>query len=379
MENINIFLVFVEGVISFFSPCILPLIPLYLGYLTQNAKEVNEDGSISYQQGKVLAYTCLFILGISTTFFIAAFFQNQLAKILASYTGTIGCIGGILLIVLALIQIGIFKRITFTKEFRLPIVIKKMNVFTAYLLGFTFSFAWTPCIGPMLSSVMVLALSDATMGSFYIVSYALGFMIPFLLLGLFTSTILDALKKYRAITQYCIKLGGILLLVMGILLLGNSIKQVQANKNSTIISSEMYAGTDLELYNFSLPLSNGGEMELASQFGKDTIVSFIASWCPYCKMEIEVLNDLYKEGYNVVSIMTPKVGREVGKEELLEFIDSMDMQFPIMFDETGIVFSTFGASSLPYTCILQKDGNFLGCQAGYMEKSIFYEVMNSLD
>ena len=70
-----------------------------------------------------MAYTCLFILGISTTFFIAAFFQNQLAKVLASYTGIIGCIGGVLLIVLALIQLGIFKKFAFTKEFRLPFVI----------------------------------------------------------------------------------------------------------------------------------------------------------------------------------------------------------------------------------------------------------------
>ena len=379
VSELNLFLVFTEGVISFFSPCILPLIPLYLGYLTENAKKENEDGTISYNQVIVLLYTFFFILGIATTFFMAAYLQSGLAKLLSSYSTIIGIVGGLLLIVMALIQLGVFKKLQFTKELRIPFKIKRMNLLTAYIMGFTFSFAWTPCIGPMLSSVMVLASSDAVMGNLYIILYALGFMIPFLLLGLFTTTILDLIKKYRHVSVYAIKLGGILMLVMGCMLMYNSSTELFTQESSSHVSSELFVGTDLEMMDFELQDCNGKNIRLSDYYGKDTIVSFIASWCPYCNYEITALQSLYEEGYNILGVMAPSSGRELSYDELLTFLDANNVTFPVVFDHDGSVFNKYYVSSLPMTWVLQKDGNFLGYQAGYMDHDTLKMVMEGIE
>ena len=379
VSELNLFLVFTEGVISFFSPCILPLIPLYLGYLTENAKKENEDGTISYNQVIVLLYTFFFILGIATTFFMAAYLQSGLAKLLSSYSIIIGIVGGLLLIVMALIQLGVFKKLQFTKELRIPFKIKRMNLLTAYLMGFTFSFAWTPCIGPMLSSVMVLASSDAVMRNLYIVLYALGFMIPFLLLGLFTTTILDLIKKYRHVSVYAIKLGGILMLVMGCMLMYNSSTELFTQESSSHVSSELFVGTDLEMMDFELQDCNGKNIRLSDYYGKNTIVSFIASWCPYCNYEISALQSLYEEGYHILGVMAPSSGRELSYDELLTFLDANNVTFPVVFDHDGAVFNKYYVSSLPMTWVLQKDGNFLGYQAGYMDHDTLKMVMEGIE
>lgn len=378
-NEISLFLVFVEGVVSFFSPCILPLIPLYLGYLTENAKQQNEDGTISYDQKIVLLYTIFFIFGIATTFFMAAYIQSGLAKLLSKYSAIIGLIGGILLIGIALVQLGAFKNVAFTKEFRIPFKFKRMNLLTAYLMGFTFSFGWTPCIGPMLSSVMVLASTDAVMGNLYIILYALGFMIPFLLLGLFTTTVLDLIKKYRSVSVYMIKLGGILILAIGAMMVYNSGKELIVSNSSIHISEEQVIGTDLETMNFSLTDKDGKEIRLSDYYGQNTIVSFIASWCPYCNYEIEALQSLYEEGYQVLGVMAPNNGREISRDELITFMENKGVTFPVVYDDTGTVFSKYYVSSLPMTWVLQKDGNFLGYQAGYMDHDTLKMVMEGME
>ena len=378
VNQVNLFLVFAEGVISFFSPCILPLIPLYLGYLTQNAKKENEDGTISYNQIIVLFYTFFFILGIATTFFVAAYLQSGLSKFLNSYATYIGLAGGIILILVGIIQLGLIKKFSFTKELRLPIKIKQMNLFTAYLMGFTFSFAWTPCIGPMLTSVMILASSDVVMGNVYIIFYAIGFMIPFMLLGLFTTSILDLIKKFRHVSVYAIKLGGILLIVMGCMLSFESIKSIYYGSMNEQIKDTLLVGTDLEEMNFALYDRYENEIKLSDYFGKDTVVSFVASWCPYCNYEMNDLQKLYEEGYNILAVMAPGNGRELNYEDLLTFIDNGGYTFPIVFDKDGMVFTKYYVASLPMTLVLQDDGNFLGYQVGYMNHDTIVNIMEGI-
>ncbi len=379
-NEINLILVFAEGLISFFSPCILPLIPLYLGYLTQNAEIKNEDGSISYDQVKVLIYTLFFILGIATTFFILAYLNSGLAKALVNHSVLIEVVGGIFIIFMALLELNVFKKFTLKREFRLPIHLNKMNLLAAYVLGFTFSFAWTPCIGPMLASVAALAASDAVMGSLYIVIYSLGFMIPFLLLGLFTGTILDWIKSHRDISKYTAKISGVILLVIGLFVTYNGVMDFQVAKDEQIvIDNSAYKGTDLETMNFSLPNREGKQVALSDYYGSKVWLSFIASWCPYCNQEIEALQALYDEGYQIVAVMSPNNGREVSYEELLDFLDAKKVTFPVLFDMDGQVFNTYYVVSLPMNFGLQSDGNFAGYLAGYSDEDTIKDILERME
>ncbi|MDD2494141.1 MAG: cytochrome c biogenesis protein CcdA [Tissierellia bacterium] len=220
-ENISLILVFLEGLLSFFAPCVLPLIPVYISYLAGNGKIVNEDGTILYNRKKVFVNTLFFVIGISSTFFILGFSFSSLGIFFNKNKMLFSRIGGLMIIILGLIQIGIFDFKFLKNEKRLYLDINKykMNPIVAFIMGFTFSFAWTPCVGPALSSVLILSsnANSAAVGNLYVLVYSLGFIIPFIILGLFTTQTLNFFKKNRNLMKYTIKIGGIILVIIGIM------------------------------------------------------------------------------------------------------------------------------------------------------------------
>ena len=208
-NSVSFILVFIEGILSFFSPCVIPLIPVYMGYLAGSGKRTNENGTIIYQRKKVFINTLFFVLGISFTFFILGISFTAIGSFFNTNKTLFTRIGGILIILLGLFQIGFFNLNFLQKErkFHLKIADRKMTPIFALILGFTFSFAWTPCVGPALSSVLIMAsgASTAFLGNLLVLVYALGFLIPFLILGLFTGSVLNFLKKKQKFLKYTIK------------------------------------------------------------------------------------------------------------------------------------------------------------------------------
>ena len=183
--------VFVQGILSFFSPCVLPLLPLYIGYLSGGTAKRGEDGRMYYERKKVMVHTLFFVLGISFAFFALGLGVSALGRFFKGNQTLFARIGGIFVFLMGAYQLGIFGAFTFlSKERRLPFSVGSlaMSPAAAFLLGFTFSFAWAPCVGPALASVLMMAASAATQGrGFFLIGvYTAGFVIPFLLVGLFT-------------------------------------------------------------------------------------------------------------------------------------------------------------------------------------------------
>ena len=218
--NVSIILVFLEGFISFFSPCVLPLIPVYISYLAGNGKKVNSDGTISYERKRVLFNTLFFVLGISSVFFILGLSFSALGIFFNKNRELFSKIGGAIIIILGLVQLDIIKVNFLKMEKRINLEIGgKMNPFLAYIMGFTFSFAWTPCVGPALASVLILASNaeNSFAGNLLVLVYDLGFIIPFIILGIFTTEALNFFKEKKNLVKYTIKLGGLILIIMGIM------------------------------------------------------------------------------------------------------------------------------------------------------------------
>jgi cytochrome c-type biogenesis protein len=218
--NVSIILVFAEGFISFFSPCVLPLIPVYISYLAGNGRKVNSDGTITYERKRVLFNTLFFILGISSVFFILGLSFSTLGIFFNKNRELFSRIGGIIIIVMGLVQLNIIKLNFLKMEKRINLNIGgKVNPVLAYIMGFTFSFAWTPCVGPALASVLILASNaeNTFTGNMLVLVYALGFIIPFIILGIFTTETLNFFKEKRELVKYTIKIGGVILIIIGII------------------------------------------------------------------------------------------------------------------------------------------------------------------
>lgn len=229
--SISAVTVFLQGLLSFFSPCVLPLLPLYIGYLSGGTAVKGEDGRMHYKQSKVLLHTVFFVAGVSFAFFLLGLGVSAVGGFFHSHQAVFARIGGILVMLFGLYQMGIFGTSSVLgKEHRLPFRLDRlaMSPVTALLMGFTFSFAWTPCVGPALTSVLLMAASAATkaQGFGLIGVYTMGFVLPFLFVGLFTTRLLELFKKYRGVVQYTVKIGGILMMLMGILMFTGKMNDV---------------------------------------------------------------------------------------------------------------------------------------------------------
>ena len=199
--SVPVITVFVQGLLSFFSPCVLPLVPLYLGYLAGGSARTREDGTIDYPRRTVLVNTVFFVVGVSFAFFLLGFGFTALGQFFTGNQRAFSVVAGLIMVAFGLYMLGVFGRVRAVEtERRLPFRLDRfaMNPLVALVLGFTFSFAWTPCIGPVLAGVLLMASSSASaaMGYALVGVYTLGFVLPFLAVGLFTGAVLRFFRTH---------------------------------------------------------------------------------------------------------------------------------------------------------------------------------------
>lgn len=404
-ENISFIFVFFQGILSFLSPCIFPLIPIYISYLAGNSKKVSDDGIITYERREVFLNTVFFVLGISTVFFILGLSFTTIGEIFNSYKVIISRISGIIIVFLGLFQLGVFNFQFLNREFKInsKININNMNPFVAYIMGFTFSFAWTPCVGPALSSILLLASSAKTamLGNMLVLVYALGFIIPFLILGIFTTQALNFIKKNKKIVRYTIKVGGVIMVIMGIMTFTGGINNITKylNSNNSYTNEETkdkniedenkeqndysdenkndYNSTKkkdlMDAFDFSITDQYGNIHTLSDYKGKTIFLNFFATWCGPCKMEMPHIEELYNE-HNlnnddvVILAVSNPGGREKDMDGVKQFLKDEGYTFPVVFDESGDVFSKYNIMSLPTTFMINKDGKVYGYVRGAISK-----------
>ncbi|MDD6840309.1 MAG: cytochrome c biogenesis protein CcdA, partial [Spirochaetales bacterium] len=241
VSDISALASFLEGILSFFSPCVLPLLPVYFSFLSGGNAERNENGEIIYKKSKVVINTLFFVLGISLTFFILSLGVKGVGKIFSTNSHLFSIIGGALIIVFGLWQLVFYgTKYGAKKEKRININTNRAKgPLLSFLLGFSFSFSWTPCIGPILSSVLIMA-SSSIKGEIYLLLYALGFTLPFILLAFFTSSLLSFFQKYKRVVKYTVRIGAIVMILLGIMMIVTNIpKQSEDDKVATIQGGEV--------------------------------------------------------------------------------------------------------------------------------------------
>lgn len=223
MSDISAIASFLEGILSFFSPCVLPLLPVYFSFLSGGNAERDEKGDLVYKRGKVILNTLFFVLGISLTFFILSLGVKGIGKVFSLYNDVFSIIGGVIIVAFGLWQLLFYgTKYCVKKEKRINInTSRAKGPVLSFLLGFSFSFSWTPCIGPILSSVLILS-SSSVKGELYLILYALGFTLPFILLGFFTSSLLSFFQKYKRVVKYSVRIGAVIMIALGVIMIISS-------------------------------------------------------------------------------------------------------------------------------------------------------------
>lgn len=425
--------VFLQGLLSFFSPCVLPLLPLYIGYLAGEGSR-NEAGELVYPRGRVFLHTCCFVLGISFAFFLLGLGFSALGSFFQTKQALFARIGGVLVVLIGLYQLGVFGSFTFLgRERRLSLPLEKlrMSPFTALLLGFTFSFAWTPCVGPALTSVLLLTASAESrlLGMAMIGVYTLGFVIPFLLVGLFTTSLLRLFREHRGVLRYTVKTGGVLMVLLGVLMFTGQMNQVtgylsrlpglagssqeaaaeqgtdaqvavettapQSAEETTASQESVQAETDAASHteqagarelpaalDFKLKDQYGTEHSLADYKGKTIFLNFWATWCPPCRAEMPDIQALY-EAYEaeddsdvvILGVAGPGLGQEGSEEEIRDFLSENGYTYPVLMDEDYSLFYGYGISAFPTTFMINSEGNVYGYVPGQLTKAMMERII----
>lgn len=400
--------VFLQGLLSFFSPCVLPLVPLYIGYLSGGTGMRGEDGRMHYEQGKVLLHTFFFVLGVSFAFFLMGWGVSAIGTFFRDWQVWFAGIGGILVILFGFYQLGVFGSLEWLgREHHLPFELDQlvMSPVTALLMGFTFSFAWTPCVGPALTSVLILAASAETrlMGLTLIGVYILGFVLPFLAVGLFTTSLLELFKKYRGVVQYTVKAGGILMICMGVMMVTGTMNAVSGYLSEDVTEQEDQQENEVEpvseaeteesqkdvdpqplppSIDFTLKDQFGNTHTLSDYKGKTIFLNFWATWCPPCRAEMPDIQKLYEaydtEGDNaliVLGVAGPEIGQEGTEEEITAFLEEQGYTYPVLMDTSGELFQAYGVSALPTTYMIDRDGNIFGYVSGMLSMDMMENII----
>lgn len=369
----SIFALFLEGLLSFLSPCVLPLVPLYMSYLSINGKEVDEQGNVKYKTFKVFLMTLFFVLGISTIFLILALSIDVVKPFIDSYSEVVSIVGGTIIIIFGLNATGLIHIDVLNNEKRLNVNINKskMSYFKAYLLGLLFTFAWSPCIGPLLASAILIASSE-DLGSLYLIVYALGLVIPFLLTGLFTTKLLEFFKNKKDLFKYVMVVAGIIMIIYGGYMIYNSSKDIIAYKNNTnSVSSNKIEGTFVD--------QNGNKIEFDDYKGKYVFINYTTTWCTYCKAEIPDYLDFSRNGddYVCLYVMSPLTSGE-GIDSIKKYISDNKIDIPVIIDEEEIIYSKFVPDGYPIIYVLNKDGEYIGYFQGATNIDGFNQLIENV-
>lgn len=213
MGDINLFLAFGAGLLSFISPCCLPLYPAFLSYITGvSINELKEDQAMLTKRS--LFHTLFFLLGFSVIFIAIGFGTSVIGKLFLDYQDFIRQIGAIFIIFFGFVVLGVFTPDILMKEKRFQFRNRPAGFLGSSLIGMAFAAGWTPCTGPILASVIFLAASNPSSGLLYMVAYTLGFAIPFFVLSFFIGK-MNWIKKHNV---KIMKIGGVIMIIMGVFL-----------------------------------------------------------------------------------------------------------------------------------------------------------------
>jgi len=217
------------GLLSFVSPCVLPIVPPYLAYLAGiSFQELSGENVSASMRRRIVLASLFFVLGFTTVFVALGATASFIGQTIAQYFGVLSVIAGVLIIIMGLHFLGVFRISMLYREARVNVASKPAGFLGSYIMGLAFAFGWTPCVGPVLATILFVAGSEDTAlrGAALLAAYSLGIGLPFLLAAFFASRFLNWAKGFKQHMRGIeIAMGG-LLVVTGILFVTGSMSRI---------------------------------------------------------------------------------------------------------------------------------------------------------
>ena len=415
---------FMEGLITFISPCVLPMIPVYVLYFAGSSE--------GKQARRTLARALSFVLGFTVLFVLLGVFAGSLGGLLVRYQREVNLILGMIMILFGLHYAGILHITLLEKTVKPDVQVKPKGMLSCLLLGAVFAVGWTPCTGPLLGSAMMLAASKGSMlsGAVLLASYSLGMGIPFVLCALLIDRVKGAFaaikRHYKAINRVC----GVFLVLVGLammtglysrfaLMLQSSASQpqpevisVQETPAQTVEATPAPTAEPIDepaptaeptdvpeataapkataevmgpvmrnmAPDFTAYDDADNPVSLKDMRGKPVIVNFFASWCGPCKMEMPYFDEFYHQYGDQVTFMMVNLcafGNDT-KENGKKMVEQGGWTFPVYFDSDGDAALKYAIRSMPTTIFVSPDGELKGRHTGVIARGDLEKTIQGL-
>ncbi len=220
---------FIAGLVSFLSPCVLPLVPPYLAYMAGvSLGEITDQERPAAVSKKVVVTSILFVLGFATVFVALGASFSYIGSFITAHYDILSILAGLVIIGFGLHFLGVFKIGLLYREARFQVGNKQLGYVGAYVMGLAFAFGWTPCVGPVLTAILFVAgnEADATRGALLLLAYALGIGIPFIVAAVFAGQFMQFMTKFRSHMGKVEKVMGAMLVGTGILFLTGGMQTI---------------------------------------------------------------------------------------------------------------------------------------------------------
>ncbi len=229
MFDVGFWAAFTAGLLSFVSPCVLPIVPLYLAYLAGvNADELRDPAGDKVVARHIVVATVAFVAGFSSVFVALGATASALGRALAGYFHVLSVAAGIIVIIMGLHFLGVFRIALLYREARFNLAVRPTNPLIAYVLGLAFAFGWTPCVGPILAGILFLAGAEQTLarGALLLTAYSLGIGLPFIAAALFSTAFLGWARRMRPHMRKVEIAVGALMVAMGALFVSGQVSTI---------------------------------------------------------------------------------------------------------------------------------------------------------
>ena len=228
MLDISLGSTLLAGLLSFISPCVLPIVPPYFAWMAGVSFDDLRDGKSERSQLRLAAIAIAFVLGFTTVFVAFGATASLIGKTVAQYFDTLSIVAGLIIIVMGLHFLGVFRIEFLYRQLRMNVDRKPAGLLGAYIVGLAFAFGWTPCVGPILAAILLIASSagSALRGALLLTAYSLGIGIPFILAAIFMGRFIHLFSRFKTHLDKVEKIAGGLLVLTGILFVTGKMSEI---------------------------------------------------------------------------------------------------------------------------------------------------------